>query len=510
MEDPNVLAKRDILLIMEGTYPYNTGGVSTWAHILCQRLQKYNFTLYSVNGNFETKTKYKIGDNIKEIIQVPLWSLDEPQSYIEYGEEYYKIVNKKERVTEAIIKKELIPVFSELMNSVFEASYKISAIDDAFRSLWRFFQKYDYKETMKSKSIWDAYCSIAFNFASKNNDKTISLQDVTMGMKWLYHFLLPISINVPKKDIAHVTLAGFPVLPALVLNYKYNTPLILTEHGVFIRERLIAISTSKYSYFLKNMLIKLSECITKLVYYKSVKILSVNIFNKEWEMMYGADPSKIEVIYNGIDHKLFCPRPKPEHLRDIPTVVAAARIFELKDILTMIQSCEIVKKEIPNVRFLIYGNKDAVPEYTEKCEKLIAALKLQDNFILAGFHEEPHLIYSEGDISILTSISEGFPYTVIESMSCGIPVVATDVGGVTEAIDKTTGVVCKPKDFEGIGREVITLLKNEELRKDLGAKSRKKVIDYFTIETFIKAYDDVYESVFLKEKEVLEKNVTVL
>jgi glycosyltransferase involved in cell wall biosynthesis len=104
-------------------------------------------------------------------------------------------------------------------------------------------------------------------------------------------------------------------------------------------------------------------------------------------------------------------------------------------------------------------------------------------------------LYCEGDISILTSISEGFPYTVIESMSCGVPVVATDVGGVAEALDESCGFICKPRDFEEIGNRVIELLENDELRKQKGVNARQKVIDYFTIGTFISEYEKAYESV---------------
>ena len=253
------------------------------------------------------------------------------------------------------------------------------------------------------------------------------------------------------------------------------------------------------------MLIKFSECITELVYYKADKILSVNKFNIAWEKLYGANPNKIEIIYNGIDHNLFVPMPKPAHLVGIPTVVAAARIFELKDVLTMIRSCEVVKRAIPDVRYLVYGDNTAVPEYTEECEKLIDELDLRNNFFLAGFHSKPHALFCEGDISILTSISEGFPYTVLESMSCEIPVVATDVGGVTEALDESCGFICKPRDHVEIGNRVVELLQNEELRKQMGANARKKVVENFTIGKFISEYEEVYARVARKEtKEVVE------
>lgn len=486
--------KYDVLLILEGTYPYNGGGVSTWSHMLCNDIKNANFILYSINAQYESKSKYELSKNVKEIVQVPLWSPLEPQEMINYGKHFYTIVDEKEELNEAIIKEEFVPVFKRMITNIYSDTRKAEDFDDVIYRMWCFFQTHDYKKTMQSMAVWRAFCDLVVEL-SRNTKEDATLNDLTFGMRWIYRFLIPLSIDVPKADISHLTISGFPVIPALVLKYKYNTPIIATEHGVFIRERLLAINSSEYSYFLKKLLIKFSESITELVYYKADLILSVNKFNMIWEKFYGANPEIIEVIYNGIDHNLFVPAPKPKTLEGIPTVVAAARIFDLKDIITMIKSCEVVKREIPNVQYLVYGDNNAVPEYTKECEDLIAELKLQDNFKLAGYHSKPHQLFCEGDISILTSISEGFPYTVLESMSCGIPVVATDVGGVYEALDENCGFLCKPKDYKEIGKCVIHLLQNEQLRKEMGVNARRKVIENFTIGKFIKEYEEAYEKI---------------
>jgi glycosyltransferase involved in cell wall biosynthesis len=484
--------KYDVLLILEGTYPFNTGGVSTWSHMLCNEVNNANFNLYSINASYEIKPKYKLSSNVKNIIQVPLWSPLEPHEMVDYGKKYYQIVKTKERSDSNDIKNKFLPIFKRLIRSIYSDIRVPSDFDAIMYNLWSYFQNHDYKKTMLDQRVWEAFCSLASEIIIKDNENA-NLQDLTLGMRWIYRFLMPLSIDVPKADISHLTISGFPVIPALVLKYKYDTPIIATEHGVFIRERLIAINASEYSFFLKKLLIRLSEAITELVYYKADTILSVNKFNIGWEKMYGANPEKIDIIYNGVDHKKFVPQPKPERLKNVPTVVAAARIFELKDIITMIKSCAEVKKSIPNIQYLIYGDYDAVPEYTNECKTLIEKLNLQENFILAGFHPEPEKLFCEGDISILTSISEGFPYTVIESMSCGIPVVATDVGGVSEALDSSCGFICKPKDHIEIGSRVVELLQNEDLRKKMGENARKKVVENFTIDKFIKGYEYVYD-----------------
>ncbi|MGB1268954.1 MAG: GT4 family glycosyltransferase PelF [Flavobacteriaceae bacterium] len=494
------LQRTKVLMVLEGTYPYNGGGVSTWAHMLCNKVQHVDFTLYSINANFETEYKYDLSNSVKNVIQVPLWAPYEPYDYINYGKAYYKIINRKERTKSKLISEHFIPLFKNLVYNFYQEETDLPLLNDTIYQMWLFFQKYDYKQTMRSKIVWDTFCEITVKLLSETNIENTSVNDLTVGMRWIYRFLIPLSIDVPKTDVAHITLSGFPIIPALVAKYKYNSKIITSEHGVFIRERLLAINSSDYSYFLKKLLIKFSESITKLAYFNSDKILSVNKFNMKWEKMYGADEDKIGIIYNGIDHLLFKPQQKPEHLLGIPTVVAAARIFDLKDICTMIKTCSVVKQTIPNVKFLVYGDKTAVPEYTSECEALISELALENNFILAGYHDKPHELFSEGDVSILTSISEGFPYTVLESMSCGVPVVATDVGGVSEALDENSGFICKPKDYIALGNSVIELLQNEQLRQKKGAYARQKVIDNFTINTFITKYEQEYLSISKKDK----------
>lgn len=500
--------KIKVLLITEGTYPYNTGGVSTWAHSLCSEVRNVDYTLYAINAVVESKTQYPITPSVKKIIQVPMWSPEEPFDCVDYDVKYSTILNSRENTTEVKIAKEFCPVFEKFINEIYAENHAVKILDDCFKAMWQFFQSYDYKITMTSESVWNSFCKIIKVNLNQTELEAITLEQLTTGMRWIYRFLIPIAIDVPKVDISHITISGIAVLPALALKYKYNTPMMVTEHGVFIRERLIAISASDYSYFLKKMLINFSECITKLVYHHSEIIITVNKFNMSWEKYYGADVDKIKVIYNGVDPNFFKPVEKPAHLKNIPTVVAAARIFDLKDILTMIETANVVRKTIPDVQFLVYGNKDAVPEYTDECEALIKELGVEKNFYLKGFHDRPELLFAEGDISILTSISEGFPYTVIESMSCGIPVVATDVGGVSEALDDSCGFICKPKDYNEIAEKVIILLQNEQLRRFMGENARKKIIENFTIENFITAFEDTYEELFIKQKTLEKKSFT--
>jgi glycosyltransferase involved in cell wall biosynthesis len=152
----------------------------------------------------------------------------------------------------------------------------------------------------------------------------------------------------------------------------------------------------------------------------------------------------------------------------------------------------VVREKIPDVQYIVYGPTDVDPPYTKRCKDTIAELKLEANFRFGGFHSKPHELYHEGDISILSSISEGFPYTVIESMACARPVVATDVGGVREALEGY-GIIVKPRDARSLGEGVIELLQNDELRERLGTMGREQVLLRFrnskTMNIYLKSYE---------------------
>ncbi|NJB81768.1 GT4 family glycosyltransferase PelF [Wenyingzhuangia aestuarii] len=486
---------KSVTLIGEGNYPFMGGGVSTWCHSICTEISDVDFSVFSFTADVVAPI-YELPKNVVSVKQVPLWSVEEPIELLRYNEKYFDRVLKKERTKSSVIRNQFIPLFDQFIKAIFSKEDDAEYLLELLVQLYTYFTKYDYKESMYSIEVWDHYKGVVSNISEDDTYiSKVKISDIVTSLRWIYRFLLPITIDLDKTDINHVTISGFPFLPVIIAKHKHNTPVVLTEHGVFMRERLINLSSSPMSYFLKLFLINFSKIITRLAYNSCDVIVSVNTYNLKWAEMYGADPKKFKVIYNGVDEERFVPKPKPNKHKDTKVVVAAARIFELKDILTMIRSCAEVKKEIPNLKYIVYGNNDAVPEYTVKCENLIKELGLEDCFILAGLNTDPPSIFVEGDISILTSISEGFPYTIIESMSCGVPVVSTDVGGVKEAIEHgVDGFVCKPKDYKGIAEKVILLLKDDELRKEMARKSREKVVNNFTIKVVKDAYSELYKS----------------
>lgn len=486
-----------VLLCTEGTYPYVGGGVSTWCDILCRYSPDIDFVLFAVTGNPEVELKYELPVNAGEVVHVPLWGMQEPAEFPLAHETFGQLRLRKRRTSAAVVAEHFVPHFVALLRAMDTGTPNPGQTGLALCHLWRYFTRYDWNITWKAQITWETFVkevapSNAGNMADLAAQERPSLFDLTTALRWTYNFLMPLVAPIPDVDIVHATIAGFAALPGIVAKIDRGTPFLLTEHGVYIRERYIAVSAGEeFSFFAKRYLLRLTALVAKVSYHYADVIAPVASFNKRWEVRYGADPERIETIYNGVDPQVFLPKPKPAEWQGVPVVVAAARVFPLKDIETMIRSAAVARRSLPDVRYLVYGSLDADPPYVERCNRLIEELDLARTFTFAGFHNAPAEVFNIGDISVLSSISEGFPYTVLESMSCARPVVATDVGGVREALEGF-GLVVPPLDFEALGQAAVQLLRDDDMRLELGRRAREQVLAHYRVTQSVNAYHRVY------------------
>lgn len=105
----------------------------------------------------------------------------------------------------------------------------------------------------------------------------------------------------------------------------------------------------------------------------------------------------------------------------------------------------------------------------------------------------PVTAFLRGQLSVLSSITEGFPYSVLESMSCGIPVVGTEVGGVPEAI-ADTGLVVPPHDPEAMASAIIHLLTHDDERRRMRLAARARVEELYRLDLMLSRHDDLYRA----------------
>jgi glycosyltransferase involved in cell wall biosynthesis len=491
------MARPTVLLCTEGTYPYVGGGVSTWCDILCRELEEHEFILYAVTGEPEVQLRYELPPNVTRTIHIPLWGAREPSDFVLADVPFSELDARRKRTTAHAVGLRFVPMLHRLLAAM---TTDASAEDDGtlIWQMWRWFQEHDWRATWKSREVWDAFLEITA--VSHGALEPPTVEDTATALRWLSNYLLPLTAPVPQTDIVHTTIAGFPGLAGIVSKLEYGTPYLVTEHGVWVRERYISISTGPFSDYGKRFLMGLSRYLARVNYKVADVVSPVTGFNRRWELPYGAPAERVETIPNGIDPGLFTPSAKPPSTAGRPTVVAAARVFPLKDIHTMIRAADVARRELPDVQFLVYGSLDADIPYVESCRELIAELRVDGTFVFAGHHTKPAELYNEGDISALSSISEGFPYTVLESMACARPVVATDVGGVREALEGF-GLLVPPRDHEAFGQACVTLLTNPELRGRMGRQAREAVLARFRISHSVGAYHELYERLLALPRE---------
>ncbi len=487
------MSRTSVLLTTEGTYPFVGGGVSTWCDLLCSELEEIDFSIMALTGSPLAEVRYTLPANIKHLVQVPLWGMAEPAEHVDPEIGLLGIAMRRSATSEDMIEAHFVPLLETLLDGLATEPtdpLDVTAIGDALDRMSTWFIDHDWGTTWKSRAAWEAFCGSAQRARYGGVEPTV--WELTTGLRWLHFFLMPLAVPLPRTTIVHATIAAFAALPGIVAKARWGTPFLLTEHGVAVRERYIAVASQEMAPWAGRFLVALSSVIARVAYAHADVISPVADYNRRWELRHGAEPDRIRTIYNGVDPAVFKPRPRPAGDGGRPTVVAAARVFPLKDVETMIRAAAVTREQVPNVRYLVYGSLDADIPYVERCRALVTELGLEDTFELAGLHDSPADLFCEGDISILSSISEGFPYTVLESMACGRPVVATDVGGVREALDGF-GIVVPPRDPVALGEGAARLLLDHQLRSELGRRSREEVLARYRIEHSISAYRFLYE-----------------
>jgi glycosyltransferase involved in cell wall biosynthesis len=169
------------------------------------------------------------------------------------------------------------------------------------------------------------------------------------------------------------------------------------------------------------------------------------------------------------------------------------RIDPIKDLRTLINAFALVHESMPEAILRIFGSTPAESvAYRDGCVQLAEELGLTDCVLFMGKVDAPVNAYHASSIVVLSSISEGFPYTVVEAMACARTVVCTDVGGVKEAVGNA-GFIVPPRNPEAMATAILRLLDDEPLRLRLAARARQRILENFTLEHSLASYQRVYE-----------------
>lgn len=478
----------------EGTYPYVTGGVSTWADILTHELKNIDFVLIPIQMHPYVKLKFDISPNVTDIINVPLWGTEEPIEYIRQIA-FAKIYESKLKTNENDSLDVFVPIMILILDHIYRKKEDLDAVGDALYKFYEYFHIYDYYETFRNEKLWHIYKEYILQHYKEEDEDIPTVFDMIEGLRYIYRFFISMLPKLPDAYIYHSSAAAFCGLSCIIAKKKFGSKFLLTEHGVYIREQYLAASREQMPYRTKEFLMGLITLVSKLNFHFADIVSPVCNYNARWETKWGVDKAKIETIYNGIDVNKF-QRLEVEKEENRPTVIMVARIDPLKDIETFIKTADLVSKEIPDVLFKLYGPVND-KKYFKDCEALVNKLGLNNNFVFAGLTNSPQNAYNEGDVVMLTSISEAFPFVVLEAMACEKVVISSDVGGTKEVLDGY-GFVIKPKDYREFADKVVYVLKNPDIARSMGLDARERVLNGFTIEDMVDNYAKTYKDMYLE------------
>ncbi len=192
---------------------------------------------------------------------------------------------------------------------------------------------------------------------------------------------------------------------------------------------------------------------------------------------HSVDPSRAEVIPNGVDTKFFT----PQNNRDsCPTVLYLGRMAKIKDPMNAFRSFHILSQRMPQARMIMMGNgklQSSLKDYVR-----IHGLSDKVDIRPGSTDVRPYL--RRAWILVVSSISEGLPNVILEAMSCGTPVVATAVGGNPEAVrDGVTGLLVPPRNPSAMADAMHKILSDTALLQSMGTSARRIAVKDYSIET---------------------------
>ena len=469
---PPVVRPR-ILLTTEGTYPYVMGGVSSWCHLLVNSLTEYDWQVMPIVAPQRRPATFELPDHATQIGPVEVWSEELPK------------LGRGGRGD----RRSGVELPSILVRNLL--GWEGSA--DAVVAAWVWCRRHPagVRQAFRSARGWASFLEglgvvLAERIPEAGTPPELDLVEAATLYQTLYWVARTAAVPTPPTDVLHVTAAGWAAIPAVVHKALHETPMVLTEHGVYVREAYLAAARNGDSPGSRFAATRLARGLARTAYATADVVSPVTDANAAWEMGLGLDPNKILVLYNGLEPPS-APTPPPR----TQTVVSVGRLDPLKDAHTMLRVAAQTTAHLPGARFLHYGPVPRGEEiYGRSCLALHDRLGLGDRFRFMGPTADPTGVVRASDVVLMTSISEGLPIAILEAMGQARPVVSTGVGGVPEVV-RGCGLVCPPGDDHALATAVSLLLRNPDLAWRLGRRGHKRLGRLFNESACVDGYREL-------------------
>lgn len=489
----------DVALLLEGTYPYVSGGVSSWVHQIINGFPMLSFSLIFLGGSPSDygEIKYPLLPNVRHLERHYLlesWQKAIPRPRQGNAEVFAQI-----RGMHAALRKR-------------EGQLPAEEIAEALRSLGRA-DRLSREDFLFSEEAWSMITDHYEQFCTDP-----SFVDYFWTVRTMHAplFLLSrVADDLPPCRVLHSISTGYAGMLGVLVHQHRGLPLILSEHGIYTKERKIDLAQADWIpdaseafggsldddvSYIRHLWIRFFEGIGRLAYDASEVIVSLYEGNRQRQIADGADPERCVIIPNGINVDRFLPvrNSRPEGVPPILGLIG--RVVPIKDIKTFIRAMRGVCNAIPEAEGWIIGPEDEDPEYAEECRNLVVSLGLEDHVRFLGFRKVEEVL-SEIGLLVLTSISEALPLVILEGFAAGVPALATDVGSCRDLIEGGTeedralgraGAVVSIANPEETAQAAIRLLTDEEGWRAARDAGIARVERFYTQPLMYERYMELY------------------
>lgn len=460
-----------VCIVAEGCYPYVVGGVSSWIHSMINSFPNTEFIVLAIVADRTLRGKfvYELPENVTEVYELYLQD--------------YDWAGKKS-------KKRLTPTEYQALRSLvldrhvdWETLFELFARDDI--SIDNIVMGRDFLNAVKD-CYYLKYSQIVFS-------------DFLWTMRSIYlPLFFTLSMKVPKADLYHCVATGYAGILGSMAKYFYGSRLLISEHGIYTREREEELIKAKWvSGIYKGIWIDQFKKMSRLAYDRADIVTSLYEHARELQLELDCPVSKTMVTPNGIvtDRLMNLP-PKSEEEEGKIYIGAVLRVTPIKDVKTMIQAFGFARERDERLKLWIMGPCDEDEEYARECFELVDTMSIPDIEFTGRIDIRDYL--GKMDMTILTSISEGQPLTILESYAARVPVIATDVGncrGLIYGENDDFGIagrVVHIMNIEEIAQAMLDLARDDKMRIRMGENGFNRLMAKYKIEFMKETYAGIY------------------
>ena len=492
--------QKRVWLLLEGTYPYVRGGVSSWVHQIILGLPEVHFDIVFIGGSRKhyDKPLYELPPNVGEVKMYYLedsWNVPQGRTRRRAKKLFARsdALHERFKCPHGASSEEL----AELLELVAGDGLTIG-----------------HNEFLRSRAAWE---SITSSYEAHCTDANFLNYFWTVRSMHAPIFMLAqIARDVGSVEVVHSISTGYAgLLGAMIKARNPHCSYILTEHGIYTKERKIDLAqadwiqepghqfdiglTEDFGY-LRRLWIRFYEQIGRITYAAADQIIALYGGNRDRQVSDGAQRERTAVVPNGISLDRYADALDKRSDTIPPVIGFVGRVVPIKDVKTFVRAMRAVVNEIPDAEGWIVGPTEEDEAYAAECDALVKGLGLEDHVKFLGFQNVPEMMPKLG-LMALTSISEAQPLVLLEAFAAGVPCVATDVGSCREMIEGapdegdalgSAGEVVGISDPMATASACTSLLTNRERWDAAQAVGLQRVQQFYSESLMFDRYKQIY------------------